>query len=119
MKKFILSLFLMGYIISYGAGGVVIPSIDKEVVGVNKEQMEEKSLSTDDVSIDSSSMNTNSSEKFVTGKEASSDKIIVQRDRSRQPNEITVKAPREKKKNYGALKWIIGVVGVAALVIAL
>ncbi|MDR3260021.1 MAG: hypothetical protein LBT51_10480 [Fusobacteriaceae bacterium] len=120
MKKFILSLFLVGYIASYAAGGVVIPSIDKEIVGVNKEQLEEKSLSTEDVDIDNSRMDTNSSERFITGKEASSEKIqVIQRDKSRLSNEVSITAPKEKKKSGGALKWIIGAIGVAALVIAL
>lgn len=93
----------------------VVP-LDKEVVGVNKEQIEERNVDSADIKVNKSSVNSSSSEKFQGGSGTSADRIsVIQTDKGDLEKEVSSKS----EKKGGGAKWIIGVLGVAALIIAL
>jgi hypothetical protein len=117
MRKLALGLFIVYSICSFGSGEV---KLDKEVVGVNKSQLEEKNISRETVVLDEESVEERNSEFISNNKTSGEEKIkVTERDKSRLTKEVSTIEKKEKKKG-GALKWILGAIGVtAALVVAL
>ena len=115
MKKFLSACFILSFMTL--SASEVIPSMDKEVVGVNKEQLDARNVDQSDIQVNKSTINSSSSERFLNQGSTSSNRIsAIQTEKSDLENEVSSKS---EKSGGGALKWIIGVLGVAALIIAL
>ncbi|MDR1834712.1 MAG: hypothetical protein LBQ96_02805 [Fusobacteriaceae bacterium] len=118
MKKLALGLFIVYTVCSFGASDVVL---DKEVVGVNKSKLEQKNISKENLTIESKVVDEERSQ-FISGSKASGEERIkvVERDKSKLTQEVTATTQKKEKRRGGAIKWILGAIGVtAALVVAL
>ncbi|MGF6905915.1 hypothetical protein [Fusobacterium sp. PH5-44] len=115
MKKMLGACFMLSFMVL--SASEVVPSMDKEVVGVNKEQLDARNVDQSDIQVDKSAVNSSSSERFVNQGNTSSNKIkVIQTEKSDLEREVSSKS---EKSGGNALKWVIGVLGVAALIIAL
>lgn len=115
MKKFLSTCFILSFMTL--SASEVVPSMDKEVVGVNKEQLDARNVDQSDIQVNKSTVNSSSSERFVNQGSASSNRIsVIQTEKSDLEKEVSSKS---EKSGSGGLKWIIRVLGVAALIIAL
>jgi|GEM_PF-3018894 len=119
MRKVLSLLFVISFMVLSASEVVpseVVPSLDMEVVGVNREQIDERNVDSSDIGVDRSSVNSSSSERFRGDSSAAVDRIsITQTGNTDLENELSSKP----EKSGGAAKWIIGVLGVAALIIML
>lgn len=112
MKKLVLSLMILGSLSIYGADNVVI---DKEITGVNKETIETrevagKKIDLEQKEIDASEMRT-SSRKIKDNQES----LEVQNS----DDEIKKELAGDVSKDRSIWKYILGVLGVAAIAVAL
>ncbi|MDR1832589.1 MAG: hypothetical protein LBQ97_07670 [Fusobacteriaceae bacterium] len=117
MKKIALGLLLVFSLCASGAREVVL---DKEVVGVNKAQLDQKKISAENITIEEE-IDEEETGEFVSSARAGGEEQIkvAEQDKSRLTREVST-VPKKEKKRGGAIKWILGAIGVtAALVVAL
>lgn len=113
MKKLMASLFLLSTMVVCAEGSVT--AIDKEVTGVNKEQLERKEIETKEMLLKNQNINTGSVELSSENLKEQQQKIkVVQNEKSALEDELSQGV---EEKSF--LKYIIGAVGVIALIIAL
>lgn len=113
MKKLIASLFLLSTMVVCAAESVT--AIDKQVTGVNKEQLERKEIETKEMLLKNQNINTGSVELSSENLKEQQQKIkVVQSEKSALEDELSQGV---EEKSF--LKYIIGAVGVIALIIAL
>ena len=92
-----------------------ITAIDKEVTGVNKEQLERKEIETKEMLLKNQKIDTGSVELSSENMKEQQQKIkVVQNEKAALEDELSQGV---EKKSF--LKYIIGAVGVVALIIAL
>lgn len=92
-----------------------VTAIDKEVTGVNKEQLERKEIETKEMLLKNQNINTGSVELSSENLKEQQQKIkVVQNEKSALEDELSQGV---EEKSF--LKYIIGAVGVIALIIAL
>ena len=112
MKKLVLSLMILGSLSIFGAENVVI---DKQVTGINKETIETrevagKKIELEQKEVDANDMRT-SSVKIKEGQES----LEVKNSNDELKKELAGNVEKE-----GSIwKYILGVLGVAAIAIAL
>lgn len=112
MKKLVLSLMILGSLSIFGAENVVI---DKQVTGINKETIETrevagKKIELEQKEVDASDMRT-SSVKIKEGQES----LEVKNSNDELKKELA----GDVEKGGSVWKYILGVLGVAAIAIAL
>ena len=113
MKKLIASLFLLSTMLVNAEESVT--AIDKEVTGVNKEQLERKEIETKEMLLKNQNISTGSVELSSENLKEQQQKIkVVQSEKSALEDELSQGV---EEKSF--LKYIIGAVGVIALIIAL
>lgn len=113
MKKLIASLFLLSTMVVYAEESIT--AIDKQVTGVNKEQLERKEIETKEMLLKNQNINTGSVELSSENLKEQQQKIkVVQSEKSALEDELSQGV---EEKSF--LKYIIGTVGVIALIIAL
>lgn len=113
MKKLIASLFLLSTMVVYAEESIT--AIDKQVTGVNKEQLERKEIETKEMLLKNQNINTGSVELSSENLKEQQQKIkVVQSEKSALEDELSQGV---EEKSF--LKYIIGAVGVIALIIAL
>ena len=113
MKKLIASLFLLSTMVVCAKESVT--AIDKQVTGVNKEQLERKEIETKEMLLKNQNINTGSLELSSENLKEQQQKIkVVQSEKSALEDELSQGV---EEKSF--LKYIIGAVGVIALIIAL
>lgn len=114
MKKIVTVLFLFPSLIAIGAD-TTTTAIDKEVQGVNKEQLEFKEIETNDVLLKNQNLNSGAIKVTNDDFQNQNQKIkVVQGEKSALENELSEGV---EKKSF--LKYILGGIAVVALVIAL
>ena len=92
-----------------------VTAIDKQVTGVNKEQLERKEIETKEMLLKNPNINTGSVELSSENLKEQQQKIkVVQSEKSALEDELSQGV---EEKSF--LKYIIGAVGVIALIIAL
>ena len=111
MKKLIASLFLLSTMVVCAEESVT--AIDKQVTGVNKEQLERKEIETKEMLLKNQNINTGSVELSSENLKEQQQKV-VQSEKSALEDELSQGV---EEKSF--LKYIIGAVGVIALIIAL
>lgn len=112
MKKLLTVLFLSSSICMLGADDI---TLDKEVQGVNKEQFEIRELPTEEVILDNQKIDSGAIKITNDNYQNQNQKIkVVQGEKSALENEISQGV---EEKSY--LKYILGGLGVVALIIAL
>ena len=113
MKKLIASLFLLSAMVVCAEESVT--AIDKQVTGVNKEQLERKEIETKEMLLKNQNINTGSVELSSENLKEQQQKIkVVQSEKSALEDELSQGV---EEKSF--LKYIIGAIGVVALIIAL
>lgn len=113
MKKLVASLFLLSTMVVCAEESVT--AIDKQVTGVNKEQLERKEIETKEMLLKNQNINTGSVELSSENLKEQQQKIkVVQSEKSALEDELSQGV---EEKSF--LKYIIGAVGVIALIIAL
>lgn len=113
MKKLFVTLFLLSTIAAMGAQDVSV--IDKQVQGVNKEQLEIKEVEPNDVLLKNQTVESGAIKVTNDNFQNQNQKIkVVQGQKSALENELSQGV---EKKSF--LKYIIGGIAVIALVIAL
>lgn len=113
MKKLIASLFLLSTMLVNAEESVT--AIDKEVTGVNKEQLERKEIETKEMLLKNQNINTGSVELSSENLKEQQQKIkVVQNEKSALEDELS-----QGVEDKSFLKYIIGAIGVVALIIAL
>ncbi|QNM15621.1 MULTISPECIES: hypothetical protein [Fusobacterium] len=113
MKKLFATLFLLSTIAAMGAQDVSV--IDKQVQGVNKEQLEIKEVEPNDVLLKNQTVESGAIKVTNDNFQNQNQKIkVVQGQKSALENELSQGV---EKKSF--LKYIIGGIAVIALVIAL
>lgn len=113
MKKLFATLFLLSTIAAMGAQDVSV--IDKQVQGVNKEQLEIKEVEPNDVLLKNQTIESGAIKVTNDNFQNQNQKIkVVQGQKSALENELSQGV---EKKSF--LKYIIGGIAVIALVIAL
>lgn len=113
MKKLIASLFLLSTMLVNAEESVT--AIDKEVTGVNKEQLERKEIETKEMLLKNQNISTGSVELSSENLKEQQQKIkVVQNEKSALEDELS-----QGVEDKSFLKYIIGAIGVVALIIAL
>lgn len=113
MKKLFATLFLLSTIAAMGTQDVSV--IDKQVQGVNKEQLEIKEVEPNDVLLKNQTVESGAIKVTNDNFQNQNQKIkVVQGQKSALENELSQGV---EKKSF--LKYIIGGIAVIALVIAL
>lgn len=113
MKKLVTGLFLLSTLVICAEDSMT--ALDKEVTGVNKEQLEKKDLETRDMLLKDENFGSGSVEISSENMKEQQQKIkVVQNEKSALEDELSQGV---EKKSF--LKYIIGAVGVVALIIAL
>ena len=112
MKKLMASLFLLSTMVVCAEESVT--AIDKEVTGVNKEQLERKEIETKEMLLKNQNINTGSVELSSENLKEQQKIKVVQNEKSALEDELSQGV---EEKSF--LKYIIGAVGVIALIIAL
>lgn len=113
MKKLMAALFLLSTLAVCAEDSVT--AIDKEVTGVNKEQLERKEIETKEMLLKNQKIDTGSVELSSENMKEQQQKIkVVQNEKAALEDELSQGV---EKKSF--LKYIIGAVGVVALIIAL
>lgn len=114
MKKLFATLFLLSTMCVLGANEDVT-AIDKEVQGVNKEQLEIREIPTEEVILENQKVNSGATPLTNDSYQNQNQKIkVVQGEKSALEDELSQGV---EKKSY--LKYILGGLGVVALIIAL
>lgn len=114
MKKTFATLFLLSTICVMGATDD-ITAIDKEVQGVNKEQLEIREIPTEEVVLENQKIDSGAIKVTNDNYQNQNQKIkVVQGEKSALEDELSQGV---EKKSY--LKYILGGLGVVALIIAL
>lgn len=113
MKKLVISLFLLGAIVVSAEDNMT--AIDKEVTGVNKEQLEMKEIETKEMLLKGQKIDSGSVELSGENLKNQQQKIkVVQNEKSALEDELSQGV---EKKSF--LKYIMGALGVVVLIIAL
>lgn len=113
MKKLMAALFLLSTLAVCAEDSIT--AIDKEVTGVNKEQLERKEIETKEMLLKNQKIDTGSVELSSENMKEQQQKIkVVQNEKAALEDELSQGV---EKKSF--LKYIIGAVGVVALIIAL
>lgn len=114
MKKLLATLFLLSAMVSFGAQNDVT-AIDKEVQGVNKEQLEIKEVEPNDVLLKNQNIQSGAIKVTNDNFQNQNQKIkVVQGQKSALENELS-----QGVEEKSILKYIIGGIAIVALVIAL
>lgn len=113
MKKFMTALFLLSTLVVCAEDSVT--AIDKEVTGVNKEQLERKEIETKEMLLKNQKIDSGSVELSSENMKEQQQKIkVVQNEKAALEDELSQGV---EKKSF--LKYIIGALGVVVLIIAL
>lgn len=113
MKKLVVSLFLLSALVVSAEDSMT--AIDKEVTGVNKEQLEMKEIETKEMLLKGQKIDSGSVELSGENLKNQQQKIkVVQNEKSALEDELSQGV---EKKSF--LKYVIGALGVAVLIIAL
>lgn len=114
MKKAVTILFLLSVMCAVGAEEG-ITALDKEVQGINKEQLEIREIPTEEVILEGQKVESGAIKVTNDNYQNQNQKIkVVQGDKSALEDELSQGV--EKKSFW---KYIIGGLGVVALIIAL
>lgn len=111
MKKIFITLFIINSLFSYSAENVV----KQEVIGTNKQQLDIKELDTNELILKNQNLESTSLE--ITGENLKNqdEKIkVVQTDKISLEEELS-----QGIENKSYFKYILGGIGVIALIIAL
>lgn len=113
MKKLLGVLFLLGSMTVMGADDIT--AIDKEVTGVNKEQLEIREIPTEEVLLENQKIDSGAIKVTNDSFQNQNQKIkVVQGEKSALEDELSQGV---EQKSF--LKYILGGIGVIALIIAL
>lgn len=113
MKKLMAALFLLSTLAVCAEDSVT--AIDKEVTGVNKEQLERKEIETKEMLLKNQKIDSGSVELSSENMKEQQQKIkVVQNEKAALEDELSQGV---EKKSF--LKYIIGALGVVVLIIAL
>lgn len=114
MKKLLTMLFLVSSITMMGADEEAM-ALDKEVQGVNKEQLEIREIPTEEVILENQKIDSGAIKVTNDNYQNQNQKIkVVQGEKSALENELSQGV---EEKSYW--KYILGGLGVVALIIAL
>ncbi|STO31238.1 Uncharacterised protein [Fusobacterium necrogenes] len=113
MKKLFTMLFLLSAICVLGAGEDVT-ALDKEIQGINKEQLEIREIPTEEVILKEQNINSGAIEVTNDNYQNQTQKIKVVQEKSALEDELSQGV--EEKSIW---KYILGGIGVIALIIAL
>lgn len=113
MKKLLTALFLVSAISIMGAEDIT--ALDKEVQGVNKEQLEIREIPTEEVILENQKIDSGAIKVTNDNYQNQNQKIkVVQGEKSALEDELSQGV---EEKSYW--KYILGGLGVVALIIAL